>query len=605
MLFKATLKLALLSLSISLFSNLSAQVYEDYIGGGNSQGINVITSSSFSPNAWDEVASGEQTLNGSGMDARLFETARFLSQATLGANREYIEQVAEVDFEAWIDDQFTKPYVSMFQATDSAFNLAKGIFVQNGGDPDDFFGPFGHHFYYGLWHNNMFNEDLLRQRVALALSEILVISARSELYDYGYGLGAYYDILLDNAFGNYEDLLLDVTLNPMMGRYLSHFNNPLEIPSLNIHPDENYAREIMQLFSIGLHELNIDGSEVLDAEDNLIPTYDNDDIKEFAQVFTGLGPGAIIENPWVDEPMFGEIFYLTVRSEPMAMYDEWHDQSSKELLNGFVIPAGQDGMLDIEMTVNHLFNHNNVGPFLALRLIQNLVKSNPSPEYIEKVALAFEDNGNGVRGDMKAVIKAILLDEEARSCAWLNESFHGKLREPMLRYFQYARANDKLAPDDLYWNSGIEFLQLTGQGPLAAPSVFNFFTPSYQPAGDIANAGLVAPEFQIHNSRTSVGFMNSIYVFNNWALMWNFEEGVENVFINYNELETLAQEPEVLINHLDVVYTNGQLTEETRGIIKETISEITGSNTGQSFLELRVRLALYLIMVSPDYAILK
>jgi len=391
----------------------------------------------------------------------------------------------------------------------------------------------------------------------------------------------------------------------MMGRYLSHFNNPLEIPSLNIHPDENYAREIMQLFSIGLHELNIDGSEVLDAEDNLIPTYDNDDIKEFAQVFTGLGPGAIIENPWVDEPMFGEIFYLTVRSEPMAMYDEWHDQSSKELLNGFVIPAGQDGMLDIEMTVNHLFNHNNVGPFLALRLIQNLVKSNPSPEYIEKVALAFEDNGNGVRGDMKAVIKAILLDEEARSCAWLNESFHGKLREPMLRYFQYARANDKLAPDDLYWNSGIEFLQLTGQGPLAAPSVFNFFTPSYQPAGDIANAGLVAPEFQIHNSRTSVGFMNSIYVFNNWALMWNFEEGVENVFINYNELETLAQEPEVLINHLDVVYTNGQLTEETRGIIKETISEITGSNTGQSFLELRVRLALYLIMVSPDYAILK
>lgn len=599
------IKFGLLALTIFLSMNIHAQVYQDYIGGGNSQGINVITSDNFSANGWNQEASGEQTLNGSGLDARLFETARFLSQATLGANRAYIEEVAEMDFEEWLNDQFDIPYASMYLATDSAYNVAKDNYVQNGGDPDDFFGPYLPHFYYGLWHNNMFNEDVLRQRIALALSEILVISARSELGDYGYGLAAYYDILLDHSFGNYEDLLLDVSLNPMMGKYLSHFNNPLEIPALNIHPDENYAREIMQLFSIGLYELNLDGSYVLDSDDNPIPTYNNDNIKEFAQVFTGLGPGAIMDNPWVDDPMFGESFYLTIRSEPMAMYDEWHDQSSKELLNGVILPAGQDGLLDIEMTINHLFNHDNVGPFLALRLIQNLVKSNPSPEYIERVALAFEDNGNGVRGDMKAVIKAILLDEEARTCAWLNESYHGKLREPMLRYFQYARANDKLAPDDLYWNVGFEFLELTGQGPLAAPSVFNFFTPEYQPAGDIADAELFAPEFQIHNSRTSIGFMNSIFVFNNWALLWNWEDNIDNVYINFNQLEELAKEPEVLVNHLDVVYTNGQLTEETRGIIKEAISQMTGNTIGQSYLEFRARLALYLIMVSPDYAILK
>lgn len=598
-------RIILITLSLSLFININAQVYEDYIGGGNSQGINVITSDSYSPNSWDEVASGEQTLNGSGMDARLFETARFLTQATLGAKREYIEEVAQMDFEEWIDDQFTKPYASMFQATDSAYNVAKDIYVSNGGNPEDFFGPYLPHFYYGLWHNNMFNEDLLRQRIAMALSEILVISVQSELGDYGYGLGAYYDILLEHSFGNYEDLLLDVSLNPMMGKYLSHFNNPLEIPALNIHPDENYAREIMQLFSIGLYELNLDGSLVLDGDDNPVPTYNNSDIKEFAQVFTGLGPGEIMENPWVDDPMFGESFYLTIRSEPMAMYEEWHDQSTKVLLNGTVLPAGQDGLLDIEMTVNHLFNHNNVGPFLALRLIQNLVKSNPSPDFIERVAMAFEDNGNGIRGDMKAVIKAILLDEEARTCAWLNESYHGKLRGPIYRYFQYARANEKLSPDNLYWNVGSEFLQLTGQAPLAAPSVFNFYKPDYQPTGEIADAELVAPEFQIHNSRSSVGYMNSVLVQNNYALMWNWESNVDAVYINFNDLEYLAKDPETLVNHLDVVYTNGQLTEETRTIIKETISQVEGFDFGTEYLSYRARLATYLIMVSPDYAILK
>ena len=598
-------KLALLFLITFFINDISSQVYEDYIGGGHSQGINVITSDNYQLNGWTEIASGEQTLNASGLDARLFETARFLSQATLGANRQYIEEVAAMDFEAWIDSQFDIDYVSMFDATNSAYDQALDIFVQGGGNPEDFFGPFWPHYNYAFWHHNMLNEDLLRQRVALALSEIFVISARSELGDYGDGLGAYYDILQEHAFGNYEDLMLDVTLSPMMGKYLSHFNNPLEITALNIHPDENYAREIMQLFSIGLYELNMDGSQVLDSGDNPIPTYDNDNIKEFAQVFTGLGPGEIMDNPWVPDAQFGIDFYLTIKSEPMVMYEEWHDQSAKELLNGFVIPAGQDGMDDIEMTVNHLFNHSNVGPFVALRLIQNMVKSNPSPQYIENVANAFNDNGSGVRGDLRAVIKAVLLDEEARSCAWLNESYHGKLRAPFMRFLQFARANDKATPDGLYWNTGYEFLQLTDQGPLAAPSVFNFYTPFYQPAGDIADAELVAPEFQIHNSRTSVGFMNMLFSWNNYALLWDWESGTSDVYLDYNALEPLAREPEVLVNHLDVVYTNGQMTEETREIIKNTISQLETSNVGFDYLLFRVRMAHYLTLVSPDYAILK
>ncbi|NND77993.1 MAG: DUF1800 family protein [Flavobacteriales bacterium] len=589
-------------LLVATFSN--AQVYEDYIGGGHSQGINVLSSDNFDPPFMPGVASAEQTINGSGLDARSFETARFLSQATLGADRETIEQVAQMEFEDWIDDQFNIQSESMLAATDSAYNVGYDIFVGNGGNPEDYFGPYFPHFNYGVWHYNMSNEDLLRQRVALALSEIFVISLRTQLGEYGDGLGDYYDVLLNNAFGNYEDLMLEVSMHPMMGAYLSHFNNPLEIAALNIHPDENYAREIMQLFSIGLYELNIDGSQVLDMNNDPIPTYDNNDIKEFAQVFTGLGPGDIIPNPFVNVPSFGLDFIIADKTVPMTMYDEWHDQSSKQLLNGFVIPAFQDGMDDIEMTIEHLFQHDNVGPFVALRLIQNLVKSNPTPDYIERVALKFNDNGAGVRGDMKAVIKAILLDEEARTCAWINESTHGKLREPMLRYFQFARANDKLAPSGLYWNSGYEFLLLTGQGPLAAPSVFNFFTPDYQPHGDIADAELVAPEFQIHNSRTSVGFMNMTYLWINFSLLWSFEE-VEEVYIDQSTLEQMAYDPEVLLNHLDVVYTNGQLTEETRNLIKESMNQINANEFGAFYLDFRVKMALYLIMISPDYAILK
>ena len=162
----------------------------------------------------------------------------------------------------------------------------------------------------------------------------------------------------------------------------------------------------------------------------------------------------------------------------------------------------------------------------------------------------------------------------------------------------------KLAPSGLYWNSGFEFLLLTEQGPLAAPSVFNFFTPDYQPNGDIADADLVAPEFQIHNSRTSIGFMNMAYLWINYSLLWTFEE-IDGVYIDQAELEAIAYDPEVLLNHLDVVYTNGQLTEETRGLIKESLGQINAIDFGGSYLDYRVKMALYLIMISPDYAILK
>lgn len=494
------------------YSNLFSQEYTDYVGAGHDIGINVTSSSEQSRSNWNEAALAANTINGKGLDARLLETSRFLAQTTFGTDLEYIKTVSQGTFEDWIDNQFTLNSNSLGVETEIIYEDALQMWLDNGGAEEDYFGPEASHFLYAWWQYNMNNDDLLRQRVTLALSELFVISTNSELASYGNGLGYYYDMLATSSFGNFKDLLLNVSLQPMMGYYLSHYNNPKSNPSENIHPDENYAREIMQLFSIGLHELNNDGSYVLDANGQRIPTYNNNDIKEFAKVFTGLGVGDVIENNDGVTPEFGLHFWYCKKDTPMAVYDDWHEQGEKHLLNGFTIPSGQTGMQDIEMAIDHLFNHPNVGPFIAKRLIQRLVKSNPTPQYIDAVASAF-NNTAGVRGNMKAVIKAILLHSEARSCSWINHPNQGKLKEPMMRYFNLARQIDRERPSGLDWNVGYWFYINTGQAPLSAPSVFNFFLPDFKPNGEIAENGLIAPEFQIHNSSTSIGYVNIIDYF--------------------------------------------------------------------------------------------
>ncbi len=248
-----------------------------------------------------------------------------------------------------------------------------------------------------------------------------------------------------------------------MGLYLSHLNNPKSNDEENIHPDENFAREAMQLFSIGLYELNPNGTRKLDSFGQDVPTYGQTQIKEFAKIWTGLGISKVLPNMYTDEPYFGLGIYGSDLTQPMKMYEEEHESGEKELLGGFTVPAGQTGMEDIEDAIDNLFNHPNVGPFIGRRLIQRMVKSNPSPEYIERVTRAFNDNGQGERGDMKAVIKTILLDDEARSCEWISDKSQGMLREPMIRYTNFARGT---AIEQYYgrlWNNGYQFWQETGQ----------------------------------------------------------------------------------------------------------------------------------------------
>jgi len=335
----------------------------------------------------------------------------------------------------------------------------------------------------------------------------------------------------------------------------------------------------------------------------LIIPYDNDDIKEFAKVFTGLGPGGINENvDWTNDPYFGLDLYGADITVPMRMFDFFHETSSKTLLNGFVLPANQPGMMDISQTVNHLFNHDNVGPFLSRQLIQRFVKSNPTPGYISRVATVFNNNGQGTRGDLGAVLKAILLDDEARTCSALSHPESGMLREPIVRTSQLAKSLPVDVPDGRFWRAGYDVIELVKQYPMSAPSVFNFYIPDFSPVGEISASGLVAPEFKIYDSSTSINYLNQTFAASFWDILWyswHDEYGVEPVGLIKDELVDLIDDPQEMLNRMDILYTYGQLTDTQRQFIVDAITPITWND-----LE-NVESALYLLLISPDFTILK
>ena len=587
--------------------NVNAQTY---LGAGNDNGVTISSSSEVSNPDWQGPASASNTFSGDGMKVDYLECSRFLTQASLGFEESHIQDVLSMGFSGWIDDQISKPYEYVTPELDWIWEAVKDSAAAAGQDVSEWFRSNWVEFNYAWWELNMQNEDILRHRVAAALSEILVISKNSDLRQYGDGLASYYDLLLEHAFGNYNELLYDVTLNPMMGFYLSHLNNPKTIPSENISPDENYAREIMQLFTIGLYELNPDGTRQLSGGDP-IPTYDQDDIKEFAKVFTGLGVSGGIPNPYNnDGPYFGRGLFTANTVDPMIMYENWHEPGVKYLLNNDQTPNNATGLQDIAYAVNHLCDHPNVGPFIGYRLIQRLVKSNPSPAYVSRITNVWNNNGSGERGDLGAVVKAILLDEEARDCEYQTLWQSSKLKEPMMRYMQFARAVDKSNPNNFFWNVNYRFKEEALQDILYAPSVFNFFTVDYTPVGHIDKQNLVAPEFKIHDSRSSIGYLNNV---DRWVdaqygqILYTWEgqimENTEVVFVN-TDWRALASDPEALINRIDEIFINGKLSDNTRNIIRDALNKIE-SDSWYDHLEYRVEFALYLALISPDFAIQK
>jgi uncharacterized protein (DUF1800 family) len=451
--------------------------------------------------------------------------------------------------------------------------------------------------------------DPVRQRVAYSLSQIFVISDRPEVLAVETsGLANYYDMLVRNALGNFRTLLYDVATHPVMGYYLSHVKNKKANTALNTFPDENFAREVMQLFSIGLWQLNPDGTRVLNAQNQPIPTYTNADITEFARVFTGLSYGPTTQTNFDVYPNAPQWIV------PMRGFDAHHDLQPKTLLNGTTLPArtasapdtGTATLLDVNAAIDNLFNHPNVGPFIGRLLIQRLVTSNPSPAYIGRVSAAFANNGSGVRGDMKAFIKAILLDPEARDSTKLADPTWGKPREPFLRCVNFARAfNAKSSGVDFYQVAQFNFDQQ--QQPYNAPSVFNFYLPNYTPAGVLGNAGLTAPEFQILNATTAVSSPNYFYnaIQGRDLHRWGTSESNRTVRPNFTQEDPLAvNDVDALIRRLDLHLTYGNLPPREFQLIREALLRVDSSVVWNWETE-RVNLAVYLFVTSPTYSNLR
>jgi len=516
------------------------------------------------------------------------DAARLLAQASFGPSSESIDDVRRLGIAGWVDNQFTL-------SGDAHLAHSKTFYPQS----SSLSGP-----RQNKWLlDAVEGQDQLRLRIAFAYSEIFVTSDRAaNLTPFQYGMANYYDILRDNAFGNFRDLLERVTLSPIMGLYLNMLQNEKSDPASNTRADESFARELMQLFSIGLYELNLDGTTKIDAAGNPIPAYTLADISEYARVFTGWD--------WNNAERWGLSRFDSRASkiEQMTPFPGFHDEGQKNLLRGVVSPAGISAEEDLANALDSLFNHPNVGPFIGKQLIQRLVTSNPTPGYVARVASVFNDNGDGVRGDMQAVVRAILLDSEARD-GYLEIPNYGKLREPLLRWthlwraFNVQRGSDSLPYEYNHSSPYIESAYLfMGQSVLSAASVFNFYRPDYAPLGVIRDAGLVAPEAQIYTQAyflTNTAKISALTQVNNHT---GNDNALRVSYIDVTSEVELARSSDALLDHLNLVLLSGQMSSGLRQVLLEHFENFDSNEEGR---EIRVLDAINLIMASPEYLVQK
>jgi uncharacterized protein (DUF1800 family) len=493
------------------------------------------------------------------------QAARFLGQATMGASRADLDQVATIGFDAWLEAQFNMPrqtshwdwLVSAGYATTATMNSQAGF------DPV-------------MWRQLIASPDQLRQRVGMALLDLLVVGIDGVNAPWRqFAVAAYVDLLMDNAFGNFRTLLQQVSTSPAMGYYLTFIGNRKANPATGAVPDENYARELMQLFTIGLLRLNPDGTA------QMTETYTQADITGLARVFTGFTLDSS-DNSTPDR-----------LRRPMAINAAQHETGAKTFL-GTTIPAGTSGPDSLKLALDAIFAHPNVAPFISKQLIQRLVTSNPTPAYVGRISAVFDNNGSGVRGDLRTVVRAILLDFEARADPATPS--YGKLRAPIQRLTGWARAFNATSPSNA-WAIGdtSSTANRLGQSPGRSPSVFNFFRPGYTPPNTpIAAAGLVAPEFQIANEPSVIAYVNYMQ-----ALVAN---GAGDFRAEYSDIVTRAGDSAVLINEVDLLL-GAQLSAATKTSIAAAVDSIatTAANGPLS----RVQTAILLTLASPEYLIQK
>ena len=478
------------------------------------------------------------------------EASRFLGQATFGPNEAEITKLSGMTYGAWIDEQMAKPqtlhrlYIN--QATADLASVGQQISATN--------------FFDSWWSQALGSDDQLRQRAAFALSEIMVISfTDSTLRNQTRGVASYYDMLAEKSFGNFRDLLESVSLHPMMGIYLSWLKNEKEDPKTGRVPDLNFAREITQLFAVGEYKLNVDGSNQMGSDGRPTPAYTSKDLEGLSQMFTGYSwySGPQITDR-TNRRFYGQDASLERDWRPMQSYNnyaantDFHSISEKKFW-GVTVPAQtkSDNEGDFKLAIDTVFNNPSVGPFIAKQLIQRMVTSNPSPAYVGRVATVFNDNGKGVRGDLAAVWKAVLLDTEARNVS--TSPSYGKVREPVVRLANMLRAFNAKSISSRYTGIGNTDDPATrlNQTPMFAPTVFNFFRPGYVPTSKaITDAGLVVPELQITHDVSVAGYMNYIRA-------WVQLDKNRDIQHAYTAEVDLADKPAELVERLNLLLFAG------------------------------------------------
>lgn len=499
--------------------------------------------------------------------------ARLLHQASLGPTYEEILSAQGLSAEEWIDSQMQLPIT---YHVDYLENYPNRDYPRQINRID------------AWWKGSINAPDQLRQRVAYAMSQIFVVSDfNNSLANEPKGMVSYYDMLLENAFGNYRDILETISRSPIMGKYLDHLGNEKADEERNIRPDENYARELLQLFSIGLEELSLNGLVKKDTNGQPIPAYTQADIEGFAKVFTGWTFGA---SEFWGRPSNNH-------SILMSPFEAYHSTAEKHLISDVVIPANTDAETSLKIALDTIFAHPNIAPFISKQLILKLITSNPSPSYIERVAKIFNDNGQGVKGDLSAVIKAIYLDPEARQFA-APLAYFGKVREPLLKQMQLWRVFKAKSLNNRYYTSNLSLM--FGQGPLQSPSVFNFYQPDHQPQ-ELSGSMLVAPELQIANDAYVINTLNTHFDEISRRVAERYDELNENYVYLYmgDDLELLANFGlNAVIDKYDTLFFAGAMSHDMRNAIYDMDAYFSSSES-----HLRLSYIVYLITVSAEYSL--
>ena len=499
--------------------------------------------------------------------ASVSEAARLLDQATFGPTLAQIQNVQAVGIDAYITSQFNTPYTPLPNIPSPLPAVCLSANTPTVCEESEW------------WQVALTGNDQLRQRVAFALSEMFVISSDSVNAT---TVTYYHNMLAQDAFTNFSTILNDVSLSPGMGGYLNMLNSA-KAPAGQI-ANENYARELMQLFTIGINQLNQDGSFQLDGSGNPIPNYTEAQVQAFARAYTGWTYATSTGGTPTKFPNGTPNFFA-----PMAAVESAHDMTPKTLLNGTVLPANQTAEEDLAGALADLFAHQNVGPFVCRQLIQHLVTSNPSPAYVARIAAVFANNGSGVRGDMQAVIRDILEDSEARAGDTNPLDDGGHLREPILWITNFLRAVGFTNTDvnGSYYNLSNQANNL-GERPYRSPAVFNFFPPGYV----VPQTTLNAPEFGLENTATAILRLSLAN-----TLVFNKDSGFS---VDLSATGTLGQiaaaSPANLVDTLGSMFMHGQMPSDMR---TEILNTIGGLSTAQ-----QVRVATYLVITSSQYKVM-